>query len=70
MAVDVTPKDAVTTVEVVGGTKGPVALDEDMNVVLLIKDKDAQSVKVTATTKEGTTSKTYTLTGLTLESEE
>lgn len=70
LAVDVTPEDAVTTVEVVGGTKGPVTLDEDMNIVLLIKDKDAQSVKVTVTTEEGSTSKTYTLTGLTLEPEE
>lgn len=70
MTVDVTPKNAVTTVEIVGGTKGPVTLDEDMNIVLLIKDKDTQSVKVTATTESGSTSKTYTLTGLTLEPEE
>ena len=39
-------RDAVVIVELVGGTKGPVTLDEDRNIVLLIKNKDTQSIKV------------------------
>lgn len=62
------PEGAKTTVEVVGGTKGPVALDDDMNIVLLIKNKDTQSVKV-VTEKDGkSATKTYSLKGLTLQS--
>ena len=63
------PADAITTVEVVGGTKGPVTLDADRNIVLLIKNKDTQSIKMVS--KKGTHSitKAYSLTGLTLESE-
>ena len=64
-----TVEDATTTVEVVGGTKGPVELDNDMNIVLLIVNKDSQSVKVTVTKGKETNSKTYSLTGLTLEEE-
>lgn len=64
----VEPTDAKITVEIVGGTKGPVALDEDMNIVLLIKNKDTQSVKVTITKGDESVVKTYGLTGLTLES--
>ena len=64
---DVTPADAVTTVELVGGTKGPVALDEDKNIVLLIKN-NSQSVKVISTKDSSSVTKIYTLTGLTLES--
>lgn len=62
------PSDAVTTVEVVGGTKGPVTLDSDMNIVLLIKN-NSQSVKVTSKKDDDVTSKTYSLTNLVLESE-
>lgn len=60
----------VTTVEIVGGTKGPVTLDSDMNWVGLIRNKDTQSIRVIS--KKNTTSetKTYDLTGLTLETEE
>ena len=54
-------------VELVGGTKGPVALDDDMNIVLLIKNKDTQSIKVTATNNEEVSTKTYNLSGLNLE---
>ena len=61
------PEDATTIVEVVGGTKGPVVLDEDMNIVLLIADEETQSVKVTVTKGDETTEKVYGLTGLTLE---
>lgn len=64
---DVTPSDAVTTVELVGGTKGPVTLDADMNIVLLIKSNTTQSIKVTSSKDGASVTKTYTLTGLTLE---
>ena len=64
---DVTPADAVTTVELVGGTKGPVTLDADKNIVLLIKN-NTQSVKVTTTKYGSSVTKTYALTNLTLES--
>ena len=56
-----------TTVEIIGGTKGPVTLDEDMNIVLLIKNKDTQSISVTTTDGDITTKKTYSLKNLTLE---
>lgn len=69
MKVDSDSQDAVVTVELVGGTKGPVTLDDDMNIVLLIKNKDTQSVKVTVNDGEDSTTKTYGLTGLTLETE-
>lgn len=64
------PDGAVTTVEVVGGTKGPVTLDDDMNIVLLIKNKDTQSIEVVSTLDDESATKTYSLTGLTLETEE
>lgn len=58
---------ATTTVEIVGGTKGPVTLDEDMNWVGLIKNKNTQSIKVKTTMGGESVEKTYSLTGLTLE---
>ena len=58
---------ATTTVEIVGGTKGPVTLDSDMNWVGLIKDKGAQSIKVVTTKGDESIEKIYALTGLTLE---
>ena len=63
MTVD--PPEAVTTVEVVGGTKGPVTLESDMNIVLLIKNT-TQSIKVISTLGKETITKTYALTNLTL----
>ncbi|EHI58994.1 hypothetical protein CRH03_17370 [Clostridium sp. HMb25] len=69
MKVDADSEDAVATVELVGGTKGPVTLDDDMNIVLLIKNKDTQSIKVTVDNGENSTTKTYGLIGLTLETE-
>ena len=69
MKVDSDSQDAVATVELVGGTKGPVTLDDDMNIVLLIKNKDTQSIKVTVDNGENSTTKTYGLIGLTLETE-
>ena len=67
LKVDADSEDAVATVELVGGTKGPVTLDDDMNIVLLIKD--TQSIKVTVDNGENSTTKTYGLIGLTLETE-
>lgn len=56
-------------VELVGGTKGPVTLDPDRIHILLITNKDTQSIKVTATKGDESVEQTYSLTGLTLESE-
>ena len=69
LKVDADSEDAVATVELVGGNKGPVTLDDDMNIVLLIKNKDTQSIKVTVDNGENSTTKTYGLIGLTLETE-
>lgn len=69
LKVDSDSQDAVATVELVGGTKGPVTLDEDRNIVLLIKNKDTQSIKVTVNNEGNSSTKTYKLTGLTLETE-
>lgn len=56
------------TVEVIGGTSGPVTLDDDGIIVDKITST-SQKIKVTAS-KPGLTSvsKTYSLTGLILES--
>jgi len=40
-----------------------------MNIVLLIKNKDTQSIKVTATHNGESITKIYGLSGLTLETE-
>lgn len=69
LRIDTDEPEALTTVELVGGTKGPVVLDDDMNIVLLIKDKNSQSIKVTMETDEDSLTKTYDLSGLTLETE-
>lgn len=63
-----TDEDAVVTVEVVNGTKGPVTLDEDRNIVLLIKNKDTQDVKVVVSKNGQSITKVYDLSGMTLES--
>lgn len=65
---DITPAVSETTVEIIGGKKGPVTLDEDKMFVGRITNKDTQSIKVTATSKDKTATKTYKLTGLTLAS--
>lgn len=59
-------ENVVTTVEVVGGTKGPVTLDADRNIVLLIKSNTDQSIRVIHTLNGTSITKTFTLTGLTL----
>ena len=69
LKIEAEPAEAETVVELVGGTKGPVTLDDDMNIVLLIKNKDTQSVKVTTTHNKESITKTYGLSGLTLETE-
>ena len=61
--------DAVVTIELVGGPLGPVALDGDMSIVLLIKNKDTQSIKVTVDDGKDSATKTYGLTRLILETE-
>ena len=69
LKIEAEPAEAETVVELVGSTKGPVTLDDDMNIVLLIKNKDTQSIKVTTTHNEESVTKTYGLSGLTLETE-
>lgn len=69
LKIEAEPAEAETVVELVGGTKGPVTLDDDMNIVLLIKNKDTQSIKVTTTHNGESVTKTYGLSGLTLETE-
>lgn len=69
LKIEAEPTEAETVVELVGGTKGPVTLDDDMNIVLLIKNKDTQSIKVTVDDGEDSATKTYGLTGLTLKTE-
>lgn len=61
------PEGAVTTVEVVNGDKGPVTLDEDRNIVLPIRDNEAQSVEVVTTYDDETITQEYGLSGLTME---
>lgn len=63
------PEDAVTTIEVVGGTSGPATLDADMNAVLKIVDETAQTIRVISS-KEGyaTVTQIYDLNSLVLES--
>lgn len=63
---DTVPAADKVVVELIGGTKGPVTLDSDRIHVLLIKNKDTQSIKVTATKGESSTTETYTLTKLVL----
>ena len=63
------PTDSQVTVELVGGSKGPVQLTYpgDMFCVFRITNKDTQSIKVTAVKDGQTTEKVYSLTQLTLE---
>ena len=60
--------DVTTVVELVGGTKGPVTLDSDMNIVLHIQNKDTEKVKVSRKKDGLSEDKIYSLTNLTLES--
>lgn len=62
------PTNAVTTVEIVGGTKGPVQLDDDLMFVGRIINTN-QKIKVVTKANGKSVTKTYNLTGLTLKSE-
>lgn len=64
---EVDPADAAVIVNLLGGTKGPVTLDSDMNMVLRIADKQSESIEVTVKKGDKQVVKTYGLTGLTLE---
>lgn len=56
------------TVELKGGTKGPVTLTElDAFCVFRVTDPNTQSIKVVSTDSTGTTTVEYSLKGLTLE---
>ena len=71
LALRVTPEpaDATVVVELLGGTKGPVTLDSDLNIVLLIKNKDSQNIKISVSKGSMTNTKFYSLSGLVLEPE-
>lgn len=66
--IDTEVEGATITVELVGGVNGAVTLDSDRTIILRIKNK-SQKIKIIAS-KEGydTITKTYSLSGLTLES--
>lgn len=55
------------TVELLGGSSGPVTLDDDGLHVLRITDPASQSIKVTLTKGSETATKTYSLAGLVLQ---
>lgn len=56
------------TVELKGGTKGPVTLNEgDSFCVFRVTDLDTQSIEVVSTDSTGTTTVRYSLKGLILE---
>ena len=59
---------ATITVEIVGGVSGPVTLDSDRLFVGRIADKSTQTIRVVASKRNyDSTTKVYSLTGLTLE---
>lgn len=60
------PEGSTTTVEIIGGTSGPVELDEDMNWVGRIRSNDQQIEVTTTTVDEDTITKVYSLTNLVL----
>lgn len=66
MKFDCDPEADEITVELVGGTKGPVTLDEDRMIVLRIKDPATQSIEVTAKKGSETTTETFDISGLVL----
>lgn len=69
LKIDATVADAKTTVELIGGTKGAVELDADRNIVLLVRNKNTQIVRVITTAGGVSIVKMYSLSGLTLENE-
>jgi hypothetical protein len=68
LKVSTIPTDGVVvTVELIGGTNGPITLDSNMNIVIRITDEDNQSIRVIATKGTKSITKIYTLTDLVLE---
>lgn len=64
---DALPWPDTYSVELVGGTKGPITLSEDDKfVVFRIANKDTQSIKVVATKDGVKAEETFTLSGLTI----
>lgn len=63
---DCDPEADEISVNLVGGTKGPVTLDEDRMIVLRIKDPATQSIEVTAKKGSETTTETFDISGLVL----
>lgn len=61
------PSNATVTVELVGGKKGPVTLDEDGQIVLRITDIMSQMIRVTVASSSDTTTKEYNLSSLILQ---
>lgn len=66
MEFDCDPEADEITVELVGGNKGPVTLDEDRMHVLRIKDPATQSIKVVAKKGSNTATETFDISGLIL----
>lgn len=66
MKFDCDPEVDEISVNLVGGTKGPVTLDEDRMLVLRIKDPATQSIEVTAKKGSETTTETFDISGLIL----
>lgn len=60
------PEAEEVTVELVGGDKGPVALDEDMMLVGLITE-EINSIRVVAKSGDKTATKEFDIAGLILE---
>lgn len=60
------PEGAEVTTELVNGKNGPVNLSKDKFCVYRISDKDKQKIKFTVSVNEESITKTYDLTGLTL----
>lgn len=63
-----TPADAITTVEIVGGKKDPVQIDDDLMFVGRISST-SQSIRVVTKANGKRVTKTYSLSGLTLVTE-
>lgn len=67
---DMDAAGATVTVELVGGTKGPVQLThpDDMFCVFRVTNKDTQNIRVKATKDGATSTRELDLSGLVLES--
>lgn len=71
LAIKATAQEGDTIVlDLIGGTHGPVTLDDDGICIIRIRDKDTQKLKYTATGADGSTDeRIWNLTGLTLTPE-